>query len=112
MGPRGPALGGPNGVQPSDNARKFTKKGTVTLSAKALPGTDSWMIEVEDTGIGIAENHLQRIMDPFEQILNNPKNTSRPRDRFGAGHCQAFGGASRRHLERAQHGGHWVQVHP
>ena len=59
-----------------DNARKFTKKGTVTLSAKALPGTDSWMIEVEDTGIGIAENHLQRIMDPFEQILNNPKNTS------------------------------------
>ena len=59
-----------------DNARKFTKKGTVTLSAKALPGTDSWMIEVEDTGIGIAENHLQRIMDPFEQVLNNPKNTS------------------------------------
>ena len=33
------------------------------------------LIEVEDTGVGIAEEHLARIMDPFEQILTGPKNT-------------------------------------
>lgn len=59
-----------------DNAVKFTKRGTITLSAKPLPGEDTWRIEVEDTGIGIPEEHLGRIMDPFEQVLNDPKNTN------------------------------------
>jgi signal transduction histidine kinase/CheY-like chemotaxis protein len=59
-----------------DNAVKFTKRGSVTVTAKPLPGEDSWRIVVEDTGVGIAEEHLERILDPFEQVLSNPKNTS------------------------------------
>ena len=59
-----------------DNAVKFTKRGTITLSAKPLVGEDTWRIDVEDTGIGIPEEHLGRIMDPFEQVLNDPKNTN------------------------------------
>jgi signal transduction histidine kinase/CheY-like chemotaxis protein len=59
-----------------DNAVKFTKRGTITLSARSLPGEDTWRIDVEDTGIGIPEEHLGRIMDPFEQVLNDPKNTN------------------------------------
>ena|GEM_PF-452849 len=59
-----------------DNAIKFTKRGNITLSAKSLPGEDTWRIDVEDTGIGIPEEHLGRIMDPFEQVLNDPKNTN------------------------------------
>jgi len=59
-----------------DNSVKFTKRGSVTVTAKPLSGEDSWHIVVEDTGVGIAEEHLERIMDPFEQVLSNPKNTS------------------------------------
>lgn len=59
-----------------DNAVKFTKRGSVTVTTTTLPGEDYWHIEFEDTGVGIAEEHLERIMDPFEQVLSNPKNTS------------------------------------
>ena len=59
-----------------DNAVKFTKRGTITLAAQPIPGEASWHIIVEDTGIGIPEEHLDRIMDPFEQVMTNPKNTN------------------------------------
>ena len=51
-------------VQPSDDCQQ--KPG---LSPEMV------LIEVEDSGIGIAEEHLARIVDPFEQILTGPKNT-------------------------------------
>ena len=58
-----------------DNALKFTARGEV--SVRILPGIAPEMvfIEVEDSGSGIAEEHLARITDPFEQILTGPKNT-------------------------------------
>ena len=58
-----------------DNALKFTSRGEV--SVRVMPGITPEMIfiEVEDNGSGIAEEHLVRITDPFEQILTGPKNT-------------------------------------
>lgn len=49
------------------NAVKFTLSGRVRLSAhRAEPGA-LVRIRVEDTGIGIAPQHLERIFDPFRQ---------------------------------------------
>ncbi|MGH9264476.1 MAG: ATP-binding protein [Acidimicrobiales bacterium] len=52
------------------NAVKFTERGSVALRASAVPGPDGGVtarVEVEDTGIGIAEVDRQRIFEPFRQ---------------------------------------------
>ncbi|HEX2117722.1 MAG TPA: ATP-binding protein, partial [Acidimicrobiales bacterium] len=52
------------------NAVKFTERGSVTLRASAVSGPDGGVtarVEVEDTGIGIAEADHQRIFEPFRQ---------------------------------------------
>ena len=48
------------------NAVKFTEKGSVTVSA-AYAGT-KLDVAVSDTGCGIPEDMLKRIMDPFVQV--------------------------------------------
>ena len=50
------------------NAAKFTHSGTVTLRA-ASDGLDPIVLhfEVQDTGVGIAEEELERVFQPFEQ---------------------------------------------
>jgi len=48
-----------------DNAIKFTQQGTVTLRVGAEG--DQLCISVSDTGIGIAQDRLQAIFDPFTQ---------------------------------------------
>lgn len=51
------------------NAVKFTDAGSIVLRAIRAPGTTDWVrIEVEDTGIGIAENDLGLIFEEFRQI--------------------------------------------
>jgi signal transduction histidine kinase/CheY-like chemotaxis protein len=52
------------------NALKFTQRGHVTLKASASWKEDTVMFRcaVEDTGIGIAPDHLQRLFTPFTQV--------------------------------------------
>ena len=51
------------------NAIKFTNKGQVTIRASVIPKGDLFLLEadVEDTGIGIAEDKLESIFEDFSQ---------------------------------------------
>jgi len=52
------------------NAVKFTSAGHVTLRVRARPqGDKAWALAfaIEDTGIGMTANELQRVFRPFEQ---------------------------------------------
>jgi signal transduction histidine kinase len=58
------------------NAIKFTQEGSVTLSVcagKVQGGHVPLSIAVTDTGIGIAEDKMQRIFESFEQADNSMK---------------------------------------
>ena len=50
------------------NAVKFTSEGTVTLRARADAERHWLIMEVQDTGIGIPHDHLERIFEPFHQV--------------------------------------------
>ncbi len=68
------------------NAAKFTNEGSVTVSVYATPDerTDHPMItiSVSDTGIGIAEEHMTRIFESFQQVDNT---TTRSAEGTGLG---------------------------
>ncbi|MDO9067453.1 MAG: MASE3 domain-containing protein [Deltaproteobacteria bacterium] len=50
------------------NAVKFTEKGTITICAKVTHGGDSLKISVNDTGIGIREEDLDKLFFPFVRL--------------------------------------------
>ena len=51
------------------NAVKFTPPGgRAELSARIAPGSGDLLIEVADTGIGIAPQDIDRVMEPFGQV--------------------------------------------
>lgn len=52
------------------NAVKFTSRGGITLTAwtDRAGGDEQLWLEIEDTGIGIQPDHLDRIFNPFEQV--------------------------------------------
>jgi PAS domain S-box-containing protein len=53
------------------NAIKFTPSGEVRLRVRSVRGAgDRWRLELEvaDTGLGIAPDHLERIFEPFYQV--------------------------------------------
>ena len=51
------------------NAIKFTQMGNITLrgTSEDLDGNPGWRFEVQDTGIGIDEESIETIFDPFVQ---------------------------------------------
>lgn len=48
------------------NAIKFTERGSVELAV--CSDDDQILLEVRDTGIGIAPEHLERVWEPFQQV--------------------------------------------
>ncbi len=50
-----------------DNAIKFTETGTVRLIVSFTPELEQLVIAVQDTGIGIAEDRLATLFEPFSQ---------------------------------------------
>jgi len=62
------------------NAVKFTDKGYITIKVSREP--NNILIEVRDTGIGIAEADQELVFQPFETILEDKED---PRLGFGIG---------------------------
>jgi len=52
------------------NAIKFTEQGEVELSS--WPENGRVVFEVQDTGIGIAPEHLEHVFEPFWQADQSP----------------------------------------
>lgn len=50
------------------NAVKFTERGSITISAENREAPCGALLRIEDTGIGMREEDLPSIFDPFRQI--------------------------------------------
>src|SRR5262245_3325096 len=59
------------------NAVKYTDHGSVTVRLEKVPTKDSISIEVADTGMGISEQHLTSIFEPFMQAHKTSTTNSR-----------------------------------
>ena len=89
-----------------NNAVKFTEQGTITLRTGVIASADQRMelrFEVEDTGIGIEQQHMARLFDAFEQA---DKSTTRAYGGTG------LGLAITRHLARLMNGDAGVSSAP
>ncbi|MBK8946728.1 MAG: HAMP domain-containing histidine kinase [Ignavibacteriae bacterium] len=51
-----------------NNAIKFTEKGYISISLKLDNEKQNYVVDVEDTGIGIAEEKLSLIFEAFRQV--------------------------------------------
>ncbi|HZR46577.1 MAG TPA: ATP-binding protein [Candidatus Manganitrophaceae bacterium] len=50
------------------NAIKFTERGSITISAENRKSPRGTLLRIEDTGIGMREEDIPSIFDPFRQI--------------------------------------------
>ena len=60
-----------------DNAVKFTKQGKVDLKLRVDPSRQQMLFSVTDTGIGVPEDKIRDVFEPFRQV--------NPRDGQGTG---------------------------
>ena len=58
------------------NALKFTQRGEVRVAASLVPEGDAVLFRVSDTGVGIAEEDLERIFEEFAQASGSPQHKS------------------------------------
>jgi len=56
-----------------NNAIKFTRRGSITVSAFDHPSTQQVELRVEDTGSGIAPEELRTVFAPFHQARGVPE---------------------------------------
>lgn len=88
------------------NAVKFTEQGKITLRARLLDQEDDKLLlrfEVEDTGIGIPQEQLDKLFQPFAQV-----DASTTRKYGGSG----LGLAITRHLASLMQGDAGAHSHP
>jgi signal transduction histidine kinase len=91
-----------------DNAVKFTNRGGVTVRLHVLEGAPC--LEVRDTGIGIAEENLQRVFEPY---IQEDMGYSRAYEGIGLGltlaqvYLRALGGNIEVHSEKG-HGSAFI----
>ena len=60
-----------------NNAAKFTDKGSVIFSAK-VEDDGSVLIMVQDTGVGIPKNELEKVFDKFHQVVHKDTLEDKP----------------------------------
>jgi signal transduction histidine kinase len=70
-----------------DNAVKFTEEGTVRVRIRR--DGESLLISVEDTGVGVAEEHLERLFDKFYQVKQTTHRSVKGTG-LGLSVCKAF----------------------
>jgi signal transduction histidine kinase len=59
------------------NAVKYTDNGSIAVRVASLPSSDSVVVEVKDTGMGISEQYLTSIFEPFMQAHKTSSENSR-----------------------------------
>ena len=59
------------------NAVKYTDHGSIAVRVASLPSSDSVVVEVKDTGMGISEQYLTSIFEPFMQAHKTSSENSR-----------------------------------
>ena len=76
------------------NAAKFTKNGRITFSASMQD--DSWIVSVQDTGIGIAETQMTSLFETFGKAEDETASKYGDEVRLGLPlayrYCQLMGG--------------------
>jgi signal transduction histidine kinase len=59
------------------NAVKYTDQGSITMRVAEHPSSDAVIVEVADTGMGISEQNLTAIFEPFMQVHKTSSEHSR-----------------------------------
>jgi signal transduction histidine kinase len=65
------------------NAVKYTDRGSITVTLRMLVPTDSIVLEVADSGVGIPSTAVKTIFEPFVQV--NKTSTTNSRGGIGLG---------------------------